>query len=340
MNAKDLIAGLIFISVLCLIPQESAFGIEEGSSLAAGFIDPPVSARPRAYYIWVNGNFSLSEITRDLEEIKEKGMGGFDIYDKGTRDPNHIIPDGPPFMSEESVEAICHTIREATRLGLELGFITSSSANAGGAWVTPEYAIKGIYVSTTAVEGGKRFAGILPLPDFPDRTPKGDDGMPLYHRDVSVLAVPDTPDSVVKDISLVTDLTGRMRGDGSLEWDAPGGRWKILRFGCTNTGQRLAIPSSNSGGLSIDHFNPEATEMHFNYVIDKLLSNLGTFKETALKYMYLQSYELKGLIWTENLPGEFRKRHGYDLTPFLPALFGMTIQDEEITGRFLFDFKK
>ena len=42
--------------------------------LADEFSNPPVSARPRAYWNWLNGDVSLSGITIDLEEAKEKGL--------------------------------------------------------------------------------------------------------------------------------------------------------------------------------------------------------------------------------------------------------------------------
>ncbi len=113
-----------------------------------------------------------------------------------------------------------------------------------------------------------------------------------------------------------------------------------MRFVCTNTGQGLAIPSPSSGGLVIDHFNPEATEKHFQFLIDRLLSGLGSFENTALKYMYLCSYEVRGQVWTPDLLQEFRRRRGYDMTSYLPVLLGYTVQNREITERFQYDFRK
>ena len=309
-------------------------------SLEDGFRDPPLSARPRAYWAWMNGNVSLSQLTRDLEEMKEKGLSGLDIFDVGARDPEGIIPDGPAFLGPESVEAICYAIREATRLGLELGFITSSSWNAGGPWVTPENAMMALYRSRTVVKGPVHFSQVLPFPSIPEQNPKGSDGFPLYYKNIAVLAVPLAAEKMIKDISSIIDLTSRLDEKGQLTWDAPAGEWVIMRFVCTNTGQRLVLPSPKSGGLIIDHFNPDATEMHFQYIIDKLLAELGSFEGTALKFMYLPSYEVTGLVWTPNLVQEFQERRGYDMTPYLPVLFGSTVENKEMTDRFRFDFNK
>ena len=52
-----------------------------GDELEKAFANPPVSARPGAYWAWLNGNISNEQITRDLEQMKAKGMGGGEIWD-------------------------------------------------------------------------------------------------------------------------------------------------------------------------------------------------------------------------------------------------------------------
>jgi hypothetical protein len=102
----------------------------------------------------------------------------------------------------------------------------------------------------------------------------------------------------------------------------------------------LHSPSLNSQGLVIDHFNPEATEMHFQNVIDSLKAGIGKLNDTALKYLYLCSYEVWGISWTPKFQEEFLKRRGYNINPYLPVILGMTLQNQEITKRFTYDFKK
>ena len=62
------------------------------STIEKNFQNPPVSARPKALWPWVNGNVNLSQVTYELEESKRKGMGGFDIWDIGASvDPNKRV---------------------------------------------------------------------------------------------------------------------------------------------------------------------------------------------------------------------------------------------------------
>ncbi|MCK4967112.1 hypothetical protein KAS50_08775, partial [bacterium] len=312
------------------------------SSLSDGFLDPPTDVRPWAYWVWTNGNFNYSRMTYELEEMKAKGLGGYDIFDVGERyQETGVVPAGPAFLEKESLEAIHYAVREAERLGMGLGLITSSSWNAGGAWVKPEHANMALYPSEgIIVKGPAHISKTLPFPSFPDITPKRSDGMPVFYKDISVIAYPNSEDKIVKDISSIIELTDRMDENGKLDWDVPEGEWVIVRFICTNTGKMLHSPSINSGGLVIDHFNPEATELHFQHIIDQLLSEMGSLRNTALKYLYLCSYEVRGISWTYNFQQEFIKRRGYDIIPYLPVLVGMTVQNKEVSERFYYDFEK
>ncbi|MFC1765989.1 glycosyl hydrolase, partial [Planctomycetota bacterium] len=48
-----------------------------------GFIDPPCTARPQAWWWWLRTETSWAAITRDLEEMKAKGLSGCMIMDNG-----------------------------------------------------------------------------------------------------------------------------------------------------------------------------------------------------------------------------------------------------------------
>ena len=314
----------------------------EEITLEEGFKNPPQSARPWAYWVWSNGNFNYSQLTRDLEEIKDKGMGGFDIFDIGERFPEEgTIPAGPAFLGKESLEAIQYVIDEADRIGLSLGLITSSSWNAGGSWVKPEHANMALFPSEKiTVKGPAKFSEKLPFPSFPQKTPIRSDGLPEFYKDVAVIAFPNSSEKKIENISTVIDLTDKMDENGQLEWNVPEGEWALTRFICTNTGKMLHSPSLNSQGLVIDHFNPEATTMHFETIIDKLQSAGISLGNNALEYLYLCSYEVWGISWTPGFQQEFLKRRGYNILPYLPVLLDYTIEDEELTKRFYYDFEK
>jgi len=309
--------------------------------LAEGFRDPGKEARPRAYWNWLNGDVSNAGLTRDLEEAKDKGMGGLLMWDtEAMRNQDGFVPAGPPFMGDESVGYIHHAMKEAKRLELDLGLVCASGWNSGGSWVPPEMASKNLFSAGVLVKGPAEVRQNLPFPDVPRNCPKGEDGLPAWYIEVAVLAWPDSKDKVIPDLSDVLNLTGKYH-DGELVWNAPAGDWHVVRFVCSNNGQQLIAASPNSKGLFIDFLDPEATRFHFEYIIDRLGLQKGGDPDSPLKSLDDDSMELhEGIQWTTKFSDWFKEHHGYDPVPWLPALMGWTINDEDESGRFQYDYRK
>lgn len=326
---------MIALFAACSSPEEQVV------DLASGFENPGNKARPKAYWNWLNGDVQLASLTSDLEEAKAKGMGGLQIWDtEAMRNPDGMVPAGPPFMGEKSVAAIKHALKEAKRLDLDLGLITSSGWNAGGPWVPPAMASKNLYSSSIVVDTSVRKKMELPFPEVPARCPKGDDGMPLWYIDVAVLAWPYSDDKTITDISQVINLTDKF-SEGELNWAPPSGKWQIMRYVCTNNGQQLIAASPNSKGPFIDFLDPEATRFHFEYILDKLGIKKGGDPDNPLKTLDVDSMELhEGIHWTTKFGEWFKEQYGYDPIKWLPVLSGWTIIDEEESGRFQYDYKK
>ncbi len=335
---------ILTVLLLCPLYGGQNKGTDTRIYLREGFQNPPAEAKPKGYWLLVNGNFDLLQMTRELKEFKDKGIGTVDIWDvSGWVDPDSVEPAGPPFMGEQSVQAIAHAVREAGKLGIDVGLVISSSWNAGGSWVQPEDGVMGLFDTTIVVNGGASFSGKLPFPHIPEKfgrikmlLKKRADGLPTFYKDVAVLAYQSGNDST---IAQVVDVTKYFDGK-KLNWRAPEGKWLLTRYVVTGTGHPLMRPSPNSNGLMIDHFNADAMRRHLNYFFDKLEGELGDLSETALKYLYTDSYEANSAVWTVKLPEEFEKRRGYSLIPYLPAMQGYIVKDKETTDRFLFDLKK
>jgi len=309
---------------------------------ADAFMNPPISARPGAFWAWLEGHVSLDRITYELEEMKAKGMAGADIWDVHAYiNPDQMIPAGPTFLGETSLKAVAHALREAKRLGLRLGMIAASGWNAGGTWVEPADAGMGLFHAQVTVQGPTAFSQALPFPEVPKACPKGTDGRPLFSREVAVLAVPQQDDQILASTDAVLNVTEFMNPDGRLTWDVPAGRWTILRFIMSNTGYQLIAQSPNSGGPMIDFLNPESTRMHFGHIIERLESVLGDISDFPLDHLEVDSMELgHHTIWTGQIIQRFKKAYGYDPLPYLPLLKGWKTKDAHIRQRFLYDWKK
>ena len=336
---------LLAISFIFLLLLRSCSDNPEatgGSSieiLSENFTDPPNSARPGAFWCWLNGNISKTAITRDLEEMKDKGMSRAEIWDvAAARNADNFIPAGGAFLGDSSVALIKHALAEGERLGLRIGMIGSSGWNAGGPWVTPEWASKALFHSEISVNGPAEISIELPFPAVPDQSPKDKQGRPQYYGEVAVLAVPNNEQQRIESRDEIIDLTDRF-AEGVLSCELPEGEWLIMRFIFSITGQELIVPSPNSKGLFIDFLDPQATVNHLQHFMDRLGMKPGSSSKAGLACLEFDSMELdEGTPWTDSMADIFKERRGYDLITYLPVLAGWSLGNE--TESFMYDWKK
>ena len=151
-------------AVLGVMPRwalSNSLALDEGSPglREKDFVAPPDSAKPWTYWWWLDGFVSKEGLTKDLEEMKQKGIAGALIFDAGSG--GHESPKGPAFMSDEWREYFRHAVQEAGRLGIEIGVNLCSGWDAGGPWVEREDGVKNFVWSETNVEGPASFQGDL-----------------------------------------------------------------------------------------------------------------------------------------------------------------------------------
>ena len=142
------------------------------------------------------------------------------------------------------------------------------------------------------------------------------------------------------DPAKVIDLTAKLDATGTLRWTPPKGRWTILRFGHTTTAH-LNVAASDSGrGLEVDKFDAAAVDFQFKSSIDRISKAAGPLTGKSFDMVEIDSYEAGLQNWTAALPSDFRKRNGYALLPYLPALTGRIVGDIDVSNRVLFDFRR
>ncbi|MDR1675064.1 MAG: glycoside hydrolase family 2 [Tannerella sp.] len=287
---------------------------------------------------------------------------------------------GPVFMSPEWRELFVYTCRVADSLDMDISLNICSGWNSGGAWVTPEHAAKKIVWSEIVVDGPKQISEQLPLPKgllTDERTGKpfyelvavlalklaanSDSVQPLenFHlKAVHSIGIPATNNglgydwaSLLKEepsrendrhacLKEVIDITDKTDAEGHLSWDAPEGRYLIMRFVYTGTGIRVSSHSPGGGGLVIDYLKREAMKMYYDRTVKPVLNELKSAGVKNPKYLFEDSWELNAVNWTEGFEQYFKKVHGYDLLPYLPAIAGRVIESREASNRFLYDFRR
>jgi hypothetical protein len=367
--------SLAIILGLCL-------SVAGAAPLEDGFKNPPDSVKPWVYWFWMNGNISLDGITKDLESMKQVGIGGLVWMEVSGP---WWAPQGPVEAgSKQWHDAMQWAISEADRLGITFALSVDFGYGSGGPHITPDRSMQKLVWSETAVQGGKPVRVQLKKPRVDYRAAlkkawlrpgqkmnpvvmKGLKGVDSY-RDVAVLAFRtsqkkgalishlETFDgrgwkthlpSLAKDRRLtalaredVIDISDKMTDKKALHWDAPPGKWTVLRIGYASNFKMTRPCPLAAVGLECDRLNRRGIETHFEHQLKPILDAAGERAGRSLKYIHIDSWEANGQNWTAGFAEEFRKRRGYDIRPWLLALTGRVVESTDATERFFWDLRQ
>jgi hypothetical protein len=198
---KVLVCGLIAIIFITVCSFRS---LDDFSALETGFVNPPDSVRSGVYWYFLDGNLSAAGMTKDLEAMKEKGVGNVIFLET-----SQGIPKGKyVYMSEEWRVLFKHAVKECERLGIALSLGTGPGwAGSSGPWVKGELSMKHLVSSSIDVcSTNKATVQTLQLAKPSPRRPFFGEGDFIsseirqkwenYYEDVAVLAFPARADSL------------------------------------------------------------------------------------------------------------------------------------------------
>jgi hypothetical protein len=148
------------------------------------------------------------------------------------------------------------------------------------------------------------------------------------------------PGPDVVPLDRVVDLTGQMDASGRLRWQAPPGRWTVLRFGFTPLGTLNRSAPDTGIGLECDKYRSEAIAFHFDKMMQPLLPLVAPLAAKGHVWLEVDSWEVGMQNWTPGFEKEFQARNGYDLLRLLPAMTGRVVGAVDTTERFLWDLRR
>mgnify|MGYP004498746651 CR=1 FL=1 len=270
----------------------------QGDALWQSFVDPPADARPMMRWWWFGPSVDNAEIDREIAAMKAGGFGGFEVqpvYPLSPDDPAKGIRN-LPYLSDDFIAALRHAGETARAQGMRIDVTGGSGWPFGGPHIPVTQAAANIRMIKVAVPAGATEVV-----------------MPALGAGESF-------------ISAVIGAAGATGGFDTLKTDAP--RVSVegsttareaLVFVAGRTGQQVKRAAVASEGYVLDHIDPAAVQNHLTTVGDRLLD---AFEGAPPPYaIFSDSLEAYGSSWTGDLPAEFRRRRGYDLTDHLPALF-------------------
>ena len=144
------------------------------------------------------------------------------------------------------------------------------------------------------------------------------------------------------DPARIIDLSSRMQADGSFEWTAPAGQWRILRLGYSLTGKTNHPAAPEATGLEVDKYDGAAVRRYLEKYLASYRDAVGgeNMGARGVRALLTDSIEVGPANWTSRLIEQFQRLRGYDPKPWLPALAGAVVGSRERSDAFLYDFRR
>ena len=317
---------VLLLLVFLFLQMSSVNALEKKTidELKTNFLNPPMDCRPHTRWWWPGNPVTKKEIAWELEQMQTHGLGGVEqitmgeVYKKGNI----------PYMSDEFLEMIKHTVKEAKRLGMEVSLNFGGPGwIVGGEWVPQEDRMKDMVPTSLDLVGPQTFRGVLPS-KLTKTKRSWEHYTPFLAGNEKLLAVVagKVTDNQIEEKSLIV-LTPHVEGN-VLQWDVPKGHWRVMAFWLKYTDQ----------GDAVDHFNKGAMQRYCDYLGGKFYKAIGKEFGKTVDSFFCDSFELanaaSGIYWSTGLLDEFKKFKGYDLTPYLPAIWW---QVDDISPKIRYD---
>ena len=311
------------------------------------FRQPPKAYRPWVRWWWPGNDVTPEELRREIGVLDQAGIGGAEVqaFTMGLnpKAPAEVRDRVKSFATPSFYEHVLVALKEAEARGLQMDLTLGSGWPQGGPHIGKNLSCQTLLWNEKDVKGPKQISLRAPRPKKPFfyliakvgdligqhlATYYPEDFKPIAAVAARPLGNPrhsrkswNFKDTVLLDFGSLTNLSDRLQPDGSLSWEVPEGRWKIVFFYAGPTGVAPILVAQKEPGLELDHLNPLAIRTHIEHVLAPGEKWLAPDYGKTLRGYFTDSLELKAeQLWTADFLAEFQKRRGYDLTPYLPAV--------------------
>ena len=290
-------------------------------------IAPDDTSRGMTRWWWYGCCVEEAEICRELDYMKEAGIGGVELQILYP-----VVPDDEekgfyniPYGSPRFYEILAFTARECKLRGMAFDFTAGSCWPYGGPTVQVEDAQQEAIPYQLDVHGPTVFSC-----DFTTRF-AGTVCAAVMGKTENCVMLPETVCDITDQFQ-VKELFGWPWGTELADIEIPEGDWKLVFFVISQHRNRVGKPSRDAEGMVIDHCSRRAADRFFGEVVKPVLQRVP-----GIRSVFCDSIEVEGHNWSGVLLDAFRRRRGYDLTPYIYALWG---DMGEITPHVRYDYFK
>jgi len=274
------------------------------------------TAKPWTRWWWMGNGVDEKGLDKQLATLSKSGFGGVEIvpiYGAKGFEKQYLN-----YLSPEWMKMLQFTTNKAKTLNMGVDMAVGTGWPIGGPQVDETDAATKIIVQTYTVLSGEKLADKIVLKDEKQKNLK------TIKLDV-VTAYNEKNEAVV--------LTEKVNADGSLNWKPNSGKWTIYAVFVGKTLQKVKRAAPGGEGFTLDHFSPDATKDYLK-TFDQAFGN----SNYGIRSFFNDSYEVYNADWTPDFLNEFKKRRGYDLSPYIKYL--VSNEESEIAGRIKSDYRE
>ena len=263
-----------------------------------GFINPPKGYGDVPFFWWIGDTLTREHLTWELDRLKDKGISSLQIN-------------------------YCHTDNGGISYGLSMPSKPALFSEAWWKllkWFMPEAQKRGMSVS---------------LSDYTLGLGQG------FSFDEALKENPDLNGSLIKQTSLVLKNSGKVKVPGNLlnitafkidgNKDKTASRKDLMKqvkngtltYDFGNESWRIFCVYPEKQVPSFDPMNPASGKAYIRHFFGKFEQAFPGEGGKGLNFFFSDEldFHLSGNLWNKNFAGEFKKRKGYDVVPYLDALF-------------------
>ena len=337
---------LILAMTILAMTSFAALAEETGVAFAETFMSPQSNEAKPYMRWWIAPGRMDEEITRqEIRNFAEAGYGGVELISLELTSVQMNSVGWNEVMMWIFDEADKNGMKVDVTLG-EFWPIATERISIEDRYTDPR-AEQTIYIGTesfTAAESGMELqVGSWPFPATYEH--------PWTHQEIQPMAL-DQPWSLVAvtaakkaeggevyDASSATVITDGVDPEtGALTFTAPSeGDWTVFYVYQQATGKFLSFGVDS---VVVDHMSSDATKLIIQD-FEEGFENTPGLKDLYKKvggYFFGDSLELTNCtLWTGDMLEQFQARRGYDLTPYLPAIYALNGYNDA-TAAFEYDF--
>ena len=323
------LAAALPVAVLLLAASctnAPATGSQDIESLYSSFVEPPMTARPFVRWWWNGAKLTEEEIVRELDLMKEAGIGGVEINTIRFPGWDDLGIPSLDYMSPEWISMVKAAVVAAGERGMTCDIIVGSGWPFGAEFLSDNERTQLMTKTSIKLSGPSEVtldvAGLLAEADPQVGFKYAGQKQSLY----SLVLAPVAMDSFEAGRVLPFDDRG-----SKVTVSIPEGEHILYALVKVTGFQSVINGGPGASGPVLNHYDKSATLHFLHRMSDNLFPALeGT---PGFRALFCDSMELEGANWCDDFLDEFKARKGYDIFPYLPfILYKVGLMGHAVTG--------